>query len=321
VSAAVWIGGLVGLVALAVRKGVPTLGRSRFWPSAIRRFSMMAMACVGVVTLSGLWLYWTHVGAISQLRSTLYGRSLLVKLVLVAVLVALGGFNHLWLKPRVEGMHATHDGLGINSLVDRHFRGVVAVEVLLGVGVLFVVPYLSGSARNQVFQTKVADISQTKTAGAAVVKFTPSGLQPGLTNYDVTVSGVEAKSVEMGFVSSALGVPKRTVPAKALGNGQFRASGFYTPMVGDWSVDVAVDGQSPSEAFALPVTAKAKPLARAAAPKITASTWLFGIGASLFVALSLAGAAGLSRRLARRRIPQLAWSRSGVVPVEEMVDS
>jgi putative copper export protein/methionine-rich copper-binding protein CopC len=321
VSAAVWIGGLVGLVALAVRKGVPTLERSRFWPSAIRRFSMTAMACVGVVTLSGLWLYWTHVGAISQLRSTLYGRSLLIKLVLVGVLLALGAFNHLWLKPRVEGMHAAHDGLRINSLVDRHFRGVVAVEVLLGVGVLFVVPYLSGSARNQVFQTKVADISQTKTAGAAVVKFTPSGLQPGLTNYDVTVSGVEAKSVEMGFFSSALSVPKRTVTAKALGNGQFRASGFFTPMVGDWSVDVAVDGRPPSEAFALPVTAKAKPLARAAAPKITASTWLFGIGASLFVALSLAGAAGMSRRLARRRLPELAWSRPSVVPMEEMVDS
>lgn len=148
---------------------------------------MTAMACVGVVTLSGLWLYWTHVGAISQLRSSLYGRSLTVKLVLVALLVALGGFNHLWLKLRVEGMHATHNGSRINSLVDRHFRGVVAVEVLLGVGVLFVVPYLSGSARNQVFQTKIADISQTKTAGAAIVKFTPSGLQPGLTNYDVTV--------------------------------------------------------------------------------------------------------------------------------------
>ncbi len=321
VSAAVWVGGLVGLIALAVRKGVPALERSRFWPSAIRRFSMTAMACVGVVTLSGLWLYWTHIGAISQLRSTLYGRSLAVKLILVAVLVALGGFNHLWLKPRVEGMHATHDGLGINSLVDRHFRGVVAVEVLLGVGVLFVVPYLSGSARNQDFQTKVADISQTKTVGAAIVKFTPSGLQPGLTNYDVTVSGVEAKNVEMGFVSSALGVPRRTVTAKALGSGQFRASGFYTPMVGDWSVDVAVDGQPPSEAFALPVTAKAAPLARPPAPKITASTWLFGIGASLFVALSLAGAAGLSRRLARRRPPELPWSRPVVVPIEEMVDS
>lgn len=68
------------------------------------------------------------------------------------------------------------------------------------------------------------------------------------------------------------------------------------------------------------MTAKAKPLARAAAPKLIASTWLFGIGAALFVALSLAGAAGLSRRLARRRLPELAWSRPGV-PMEELVDS
>lgn len=125
----------------------------------------------------------------------------------------------------------------------------------------------------------------------------------------------------MGFVSSALGVPKRTITAKALGNGQFRASGFFTPMVGDWSVNVAVDGQPTSEAFALPVTAKAKPLARAAAPKITASTWLFGIGAALFVALSLGGTAGLTRRLTRNRRPALAWSRPGVVPKEQMVDS
>jgi hypothetical protein len=31
------------------------------------------------VVLSGLWLYWVHVGAVSQLGSTLYGRTLLVK--------------------------------------------------------------------------------------------------------------------------------------------------------------------------------------------------------------------------------------------------
>jgi hypothetical protein len=53
VSAAVWIGGLVGLVMLAVRKGVPTLERSRFWPSAIRRFSMTAMAAEWDTELGG----------------------------------------------------------------------------------------------------------------------------------------------------------------------------------------------------------------------------------------------------------------------------
>jgi putative copper export protein/methionine-rich copper-binding protein CopC len=298
VSAGIWIGGLVGLVAIAIRKGVPVDGRRVFWPRAFRRFSFTAMSCVGVVTVSGLWLYWAHVADVSQMRSTLYGRTLTNKLVLVGLLLALGGFNQFWLKPHLE---ASGSGQGVTRLIDRHFRGVVAVEAVIGLGVLFVVPYLSGSARNQEFQTKKADISRSVSVTGGAVRLTPSGLVPGLANYDVTLTGVAAKDVKLSFASTALGVPAHDVAAKSLGDGKYRVSGMHTAMAGEWQVGVALDG-APAATFTLPVTAKAAALPKAPAPKIGATFWLYGLLEVVAIGLSLFGAARVSKRLGQRRV-------------------
>ncbi|HEY4331303.1 MAG TPA: CopD family protein, partial [Ilumatobacteraceae bacterium] len=301
-SGGVWIGGLVGLAALAIGRAVPNGVRAAFWPGAIRRFSLTAMSCVGLTVLSGMWLAWVHIGAISQLGTTLYGRTVLLKVCMVAALVALGGFNHLWLRPRLEAMRAAGDERSIVSIVGHHFRSVVAAEVVLGACVLFVVPYLSGSARNQDFQKKAADISQTAAITGGHVTFTPSGLQPGLTDYDVSVSGSTPQAITLSFASADLGAPAQTVVAKSVGAGHFRAEGLYTPIVGTWDVGVAID-QAPVVAhFADTVTAKAAKLPKSLPPRITAQTWLAGTAIVLVVIGALAAAAGTGRRRTRKLV-------------------
>jgi putative copper export protein/methionine-rich copper-binding protein CopC len=308
-SAAVWVGGLVGIVAIALRKGVPAARRAAFWPTAFKRFSVTAMSCVGVVTVSGLWLYWVHVANIGQMRSTLYGRTLTNKLLLVGVLLALGAFNQFWLKPHLETEYVP---TGVNRLINRHFRGVVAIEAVVGMAVLFMVPNLSGSSRNQAFQTKAADISRTVTVNGGFVTLTPSGLVPGLANYDVTLKGATAKDVRLSFASTALGVPAHEVTAKSLGDGKYRASGMYTSMAGEWQVAVALNADPASAKFTLPVTAKPVPLPRAPAPKIETTFWLYGFLEALAIGLSLLGAARVSRRLGQRRAAMLATTGAGV---------
>lgn len=153
---AIWIGGLAGLLVLALPGGVPSARRGAFWSVTIRRFSGIAMTCVAAIALSGLFLYWDHVDGPSQLLSTMYGRVLGVKILIFGALLLLGVVNQFWLHPRIEALRAGGDERPLRTIVVRRFPAVVAVELLLGMTVLFVAPFLHGSARNQAFQADAA---------------------------------------------------------------------------------------------------------------------------------------------------------------------
>jgi putative copper export protein len=148
----VWIGGLIGLVLLAPRAGLD----AGFWSPAIRRFSAAATGCVAAIALSGLFLYWSHVDGPAQLITTMYGRVLGVKLLLFGGLLILGAFNQFWLHPRIDALRAAGDDRPLRSLLARRFPAVVATEVLVVLSLLFVAPFLHGSARNQAYQAAAA---------------------------------------------------------------------------------------------------------------------------------------------------------------------
>jgi len=135
-----------GVVALGSAKfpgAVPAAERGAFWSAAVRRFSVCAMGSVAAITLSGLFLYWEHVDGPTQLLTTMYGRVLGVKILIFGALLLLGMFNQ---RP-------------LRTVLLRRFPLVVAVEVLLGLALLFVAPFLHGSARNQAYRARVAEDS------------------------------------------------------------------------------------------------------------------------------------------------------------------
>lgn len=158
---AVWLGGVAGLAALAWPGAVGKDERAEFWSHALRRFSVAAMTCVAAISLSGLFLYWGHVDGPSQLLSTMYGRVLGVKILIFGALLLIGMFNQFWLHPRVEALRATGDERPLHVLLARRFPLVIGVETLLAMALLFVAPFLHGSARNQAFQAGVAARSAT----------------------------------------------------------------------------------------------------------------------------------------------------------------
>ena len=105
-AGAVWFGGLACLVA-ALREE-----RHRDRPVAaaelVRRFSSLATWSVGGVVLAGLALSWAEVRALRALTSTAYGWTLLVKVIIAGVAIALGGYNNRRLVPRVVGGTFAH---------------------------------------------------------------------------------------------------------------------------------------------------------------------------------------------------------------------
>ncbi|WP_371493891.1 CopD family protein [Kitasatospora sp. NBC_00374] len=155
----VWFGGLAGLLLLAAPGAIPPAERRAFWSMAVRRFSVTAMACVAAITLSGLFLYWEHVDGPTQLVTTMYGRVLGVKILIFGGLLLLGMFNQFWLHPRIDALRDDGDQRPLVTVLLRRFPLVVAVEVVLGLALLFVAPFLHGSARNQAYQAKVAEQS------------------------------------------------------------------------------------------------------------------------------------------------------------------
>ncbi|MFC4033450.1 copper resistance D family protein [Streptomyces polygonati] len=156
IGGSLWLGGLAGLALLALRGAVAPADRGEFWAPVIRRFSVAAMSCVAAISLSGLFLYWEHVDGPSQLFTTMYGRVLGVKILIFGALLLLGAFNQFWLHPRVDALRATGDERPLRTILVRDFPVVITVEALLGMTVLFVAPFLHGSARNQAFQASAA---------------------------------------------------------------------------------------------------------------------------------------------------------------------
>jgi copper transport protein len=130
VAIGAWIGGLVWL--LAGTRG----DRASDDVAPIGRFSRLATACISVVILAGVIRGVNEVGSFDALFSTDYGRTLLVKLGLVALLASLGALNRFWNVPAIMG------GRAHVSRLRRTVRGevVFAAAVLGVVGVLASTP-------------------------------------------------------------------------------------------------------------------------------------------------------------------------------------
>jgi hypothetical protein len=211
----------------------------------------------------------------------------------VAILLVLGGLNLLHVLPRLEAARrADADRPSLIAAALRHFRRLVILEAALGLVVLAIVPFLAGSARSQDAQLRSANLTQTATIGSLPVTFTPSALQPGLVDYDLTLPAAYTGRVSLAFDSPELGVPPTNVVAVASGDGAYRASGLYTPMAGVWQVRVQLsDG---SATFELPVRGDPVAPPPNRAPAIDSSTLALGLVEIVAVVGSLLLASRLS---------------------------
>ncbi|MFJ3962069.1 copper resistance protein CopC [Streptomyces sp. NPDC090036] len=88
-AVATWLGGLAAL--LVVLHKVPGIERA-----AVRRFSRVAFISVLVLAVTGVYQSWRQLGSWSALTGTEYGQLLLLKVGLVAVLLAIAYVSRKW---------------------------------------------------------------------------------------------------------------------------------------------------------------------------------------------------------------------------------
>ncbi|MFL6018731.1 MAG: copper resistance CopC/CopD family protein [Gaiellaceae bacterium] len=121
-AAAVWVGGLFALVVIVPREGVPPEIVDR----AARRFSTFALAAVIAVGLTGAVRALAELSSVSQLWTTSYGRAILAKSAIFAVLLVLGAVSRATVR----------EGAG-------RLRNVVRVELVLAVALIVAVAILT----------------------------------------------------------------------------------------------------------------------------------------------------------------------------------
>jgi putative copper export protein/mono/diheme cytochrome c family protein len=127
-AAGAWLGALPPLVYVLGR-GQPV----RDAASISKRFSMLGIACVGTLILSGIGNSWFLVGSVPALFGTRYGVLLLTKLVLLAAMLSLAAVNRLVLTPRL----AAGDGRALREL-----RRNALLEIAVGLLVVAIVGML-----------------------------------------------------------------------------------------------------------------------------------------------------------------------------------
>lgn len=209
-GSSVWIGGLIGLLALCASGAVPAGRRAAFWSTTIRRFSVSAMSCVAAIVLSGLFLYWSHVDGPGQLLTTTYGRVLLVKILLFCVLLLLGAANQFWLHPRIVALRAAGDTRPLMVILGRHFPITIAAEVLLGLTVLLVAPFLHGSARNEAYQAQAAKVAPSGTKANHLPKAPPKLVTASTWAYGAVDTLIVVTVMAGGYWASGRIIRRRT---------------------------------------------------------------------------------------------------------------
>lgn len=134
---AVWAGGVLMLVAVLWRRH-----RRGHAPRSLQlavRFSVVATLALVAVGIAGLALTVIVLDSPSELWATEWGRTLLIKTVLVAVAACAGGYNHKVLIPAMERA-------GDHPDLARRFRLVVSAEAVALVGVVIATALLMGAA-------------------------------------------------------------------------------------------------------------------------------------------------------------------------------
>lgn len=131
-AAGAWIGGLALVLRLEARWRKNGDGSPRsLLPRLVPAFSPVAMGAVGLLTLTGVFAAWTHLeGGFGALADTGYGRTLLLKVGLVVVVLAFGARNFRSLTPRL-GTDPGDDAMRYSATLELAVAQVVLVVTAL----------------------------------------------------------------------------------------------------------------------------------------------------------------------------------------------
>jgi copper transport protein len=241
-AAAIWVGGLFHLASAVPAIGDTLTGipRRRLLTQVVSRFSVLAILSTGTLIITGLYSGWAQV-TIFQAVATPYGRTLVVKLLLIVPLLFLGALNLMWVKPRL----ARDDRAG--RWLRRIIIGEVffAVMVLLAVGLLTSLEPARQVASRQGIGPKSLPTFQDTVEGADITLTIEPG-RVGLNQFVVSlkdrqgrpITNVTDVTLSLDYQEADLG--QTASSARPAGDGTFVLDGQLLSIAGLWQVELSV---------------------------------------------------------------------------------
>jgi copper transport protein len=236
----VWLGALPWFVVLLWR--TPADERA----ALAKRFSIVATLGILVVAATGTLRAIDEVSSWGQLVHDSFGRTLSVKLGIVAVIAAVGAVNHFVLTRRLPARSSA-------------LRRAVVVEIALGAVVVMVTGLLTGLAPASsvaAANTPAQSTAQLTVEGhdyatttRVALEVTPGIVGPNrfsatVTDYD-THDPVDASAVKLRFaLSSRPDLGKASLDLAPAGSGRWEASGATLAMPGVWQLTAVVSDAS-----------------------------------------------------------------------------
>jgi copper transport protein len=264
-----WLGGLLTLaiVILPVARAASGPAPLDLSP-VVRRFSALAIGCVAALCVTGGYQAWTYVGTLDAAVATGYGRTLLLKVGLVFVMLMPAAFHLLVVRRWQMDARA-----GATAGRLRMFQRTLAIETAGGVALLAAVGLLTSqpAARARALAASAVSTATAATPARGVTLYAqgPSthvslALTPGRVGsnrIDVQISdrsGQNIAGAEARFrivpPAGAQISPWTVVPARR-DDGTHSATVALTPG-GDWRLVVTVSlpaGQAEAVEFDVPL--------------------------------------------------------------------
>lgn len=267
-ASAMWIGGLFALVTVVLpwtATLTPPLRKVKL-AGIVPSFSRIALACVQILIVTGMYHTWAHVSGPAALTATPYGLTLLVKLGLIVLTLAGAAVNLLIVKPGLLSP-ATNSATSATKL----FRRVATVEALLLVAILGSVAVLTSLppaslAAASVGPATIAPAAQEPEATPALSLVGRAGLTAvtlSLASADIG-SNRATVALQGGEKNVTAPVRLRIEPPESSGmsastvtpdlvGGTYHATLALAP-AGDWTISVIVTSTAQEDAATFHVT-------------------------------------------------------------------
>jgi copper transport protein len=285
-ASAIWLGALVSLPPMfrLRRTALDDTQRHLHLANVFDRFSVLAGISVAIVMATGVFNGLVEIPSREALFDTTYGRVLLVKLGLVAVLMAVAALNAYVLKPRfVAGIDAAYEQRGAPVDPDRARPGDIAsmmtwlprtivIEIALVVAVFASVGVLTqtSTARGEIAQREAAEnttgFRDEKESGDLLLTIEVEPNRVGTNEYTLTIRNqdgtfaTDVTQARLRFVYADPANPDVIAGEATLLLQQFgdlwRGAGAYFTQPGSWSIEAGIrraEKDDVSRTFVLPV--------------------------------------------------------------------
>jgi uncharacterized membrane protein len=173
-------------------------------------FSMIAIICLGVIGISGLYMAWIQLQSTESLFDSLYGNILILKLCVIVPLIALGGYHqiklHLVMVQIAQRGNKSRKQSSVSSNVNRgaqydpfvRFSKTVKIESLIGIAVLTISSFLTITSPPSMIHSD----NQMQMEGSQLANNNPPGDSRNGDGNEITPKFTDAFTIAASILAS-----------------------------------------------------------------------------------------------------------------------